>query len=386
MPQPGDRGGDGRGVVSEVVDDLHAARGAAQFHPALHALKAAQRGAGFVGKHPGVLGRGNGGQGVAAVVRAGLAPAHFAHAFAAQPHLELLLAALRAPAVLIVVEAHHFAPAAAREHALQGVRADVDHELPAARHGAHQIVELGFDGGEIGEDVGVVELQVVEHGGTRAVMHELGAFVEKGGVVFVGFDDKKASPSQPPPRCGGGAFPLPARGRSEIAASLLAGRVGVGSLVAPQTRRGPKVQRHAADEKTGIQPSNVENVRQHRGGGGLAVRARDRQCPAALQHMLGQPLRPADVRLPGIEDRLHQGIAARHHIADDPQIGPERKLVGAVALDQFDAQLLQLPAHGRIDLRVAAGHAVPGLLRQRRQAAHEGTANSKNMNMHGGRF
>ncbi|SUA21420.1 Uncharacterised protein [Neisseria gonorrhoeae] len=58
-------------------------------------------------------------------------------------------------------------------------------------YGAHEVVELGLYRAQVGEDVGVVEFQIVQHGGTRAIMHEFGAFVEKGGVVFVGFDDEK---------------------------------------------------------------------------------------------------------------------------------------------------------------------------------------------------
>jgi hypothetical protein len=45
--------------------------------------------------------------------------------------------------------------------------------------------------GQVVEDVGVVELQVVQDGRARAVVDELAALVEEGGVVFVGFDHKE---------------------------------------------------------------------------------------------------------------------------------------------------------------------------------------------------
>jgi hypothetical protein len=67
---------------------------------------------------------------------------------------------------------------------------------PGWRHGAHQVVELALDRGQVVKDVGVVELQVVQHGGARAVMHELAALVEEGGVVFVGFDHERRGPRQ----------------------------------------------------------------------------------------------------------------------------------------------------------------------------------------------
>jgi hypothetical protein len=54
------------------------------------------------------------------------------------------------------------------------------------------VVELPLDGGQVVEDVGVVELQVVQDGRARAVVDELAALVEEGGVVFVGFDHERA--------------------------------------------------------------------------------------------------------------------------------------------------------------------------------------------------
>ena len=59
------------------------------------------------------------------------------------------------------------------------------------RHGAHEVVELGLYRTQVGEDVGMVEFQIVQNGGTRAVMHEFGAFIKKGSVVFVGFDNEE---------------------------------------------------------------------------------------------------------------------------------------------------------------------------------------------------
>jgi hypothetical protein len=59
-----------------------------------------------------------------------------------------------------------------------------------AGNGAHQMVELLLDGIQVIENIGVVEFQIVEDGGARRVMDELGALVEEGGVVFVGFDHK----------------------------------------------------------------------------------------------------------------------------------------------------------------------------------------------------
>ena len=55
----------------------------------------------------------------------------------------------------------------------------------------HQMVKLGLDSVQIGEDVGVIVFQIVQNGRARAVVHKFGAFVEKGGVVFVGLNHKQ---------------------------------------------------------------------------------------------------------------------------------------------------------------------------------------------------
>jgi len=63
--------------------------------------------------------------------------------------------------------------------------------LPAAGHGAQQLIELAADGGNVGIDIRVIEFQIIEDGGARPVVDEFGALVEKRGVVLVGFDDEE---------------------------------------------------------------------------------------------------------------------------------------------------------------------------------------------------
>ena len=55
----------------------------------------------------------------------------------------------------------------------------------------NQMVELPFNGSQIGEDIGMVKLQVVHDQRTRAVMNKLGAFVEKRRVVLIRLDDEE---------------------------------------------------------------------------------------------------------------------------------------------------------------------------------------------------
>ena len=107
---------------------------------------------------------------------------------------------------------------------------------------------------------------------------------------------------------------------------------------------------------------------------------------APLQHRFSQPLRTAGVGRACIEDGFHQCIAARHHVADDEDIGLDGHLRRAEAFDQLDAQRLELIAHRRVDVGIAAGDAVAGFTRQRRQSAHESAADAEDVDVHAQRF
>ena len=222
------------------------------------------------------------------------------------------------------------------------------------------MVKLALDVGQAAEDVGVVELQVVQHRRARAVVHEFAALVEKGGVVFIGFDDEK------------GPF-APCR-------------------QAAQPGGDAKVQRHAAHQKARLQARAFQRPGQHGCGAGFAMRAGHGQHVAALQHVFGQPLRPAGVGQARVENGFHQrefGRAicqprAADHVANHEHVGLERQLIGAVAFHQINAQRAQLLAHGRVNACVAAGDGVPGLARQRRQPAHESAADAKDVDVHEG--
>jgi hypothetical protein len=133
---------------------------------------------------------------------------------------------------------------------------------------------------------------------------------------------------------------------------------------------------HAADQESRIEAGVLEDPRQHRCGGGLAVSTGGRQYPLSPQYVLVQPLRPGNEGEPAVEDFLHQRIAARDHVADHEQVGLEFDLRRIEALDQLDALRLQLRAHRRIDVGVAAGHLVAGLPGDHRDPAHERAADA----------
>src|SRR3569623_299488 len=141
-------------------------------------------------------------------------------------------------------KALHRRPTTLREHGVDVVVVLRRDEEAIAGHGAYEVMKLTLDGGEVGKDVGVVEYEIVQHGGARAVMNEFRALVEERGVVFVGLHHEK-------------------------------GHVA-------EARRETEIVRHAADQKAGPQAGVFQYPREHAAGGGLAVRARDREYPAVF--------------------------------------------------------------------------------------------------------
>src|SRR5688572_19408127 len=95
--------------------------------------------------------------------------------------------------------------------------------------------------------------------------------------------------------------------------------------------------------------------------------------------MFGEPLRAGNIAIARVEDRLHQGIAARHDVADNPDIRPQGELVRAETFGELDSQRAQLVAHGRIHVGVATGDTITGTLRDGGDSAHEGSADAQDV-------
>ncbi|MNG98293.1 hypothetical protein D3C79_574300 [compost metagenome] len=122
---------------------------------------------------------------------------------------------------------------------------------------------------------------------------------------------------------------------------------------------------------------------QHAAGRGLAVGTGNGQHPAALQHVVGQPLRAGNIGQALVQHVFHRRVATRHGVADDHQVWRRVQLGRVIALGQLDALGFELGAHRGIDVGVRAGDAVAKFLGQHRQRAHESAANTENVNMHG---
>ena len=112
------------------------------------------------------------------------------------------------------------------------------------------------------------------------------------------------------------------------------------------------------------------------------MRARDGRDLAPAQHVLGEPLRARHVRHAAVQQPLDERLAARHDVADDDDVGLQVELRGIVAVDQLDALGRKLRAHRRVDVGVGAGHAMPRGARERREAAHEGSAYAEDVQVH----
>jgi hypothetical protein len=134
-----------------------------------------------------------------------------------------------------------------------------------------------------GEDVGVIELEVVDDRDLGQVMDELAALVEERGVVFVALDDE----------------PFAVR----------------------EARALAQIVRDAADEETRVQSIVLEHPRQQRGGGGLAVRAADDQTAFAADEKFPEQIRQRTKAQLVIQRVFGLGIAARDGVANDDEVG-----------------------------------------------------------------
>ena len=292
-----------------------------------------------------MTGSSNGGQSVIDAVFAGHVPAHSAKGFALETHLEhraIGLDQLGLPAPLAdhldrgpAAHGHHFR----QVHVILGMD-----DQAIAGHGTDHMVKLLLDGFDVFKDVGVIKFQVVADQGTRHVVDELGALVEKRGIVFVRLDHEKRVLAQ-------------AGGHVEIL-------------------------RHAADQVARLQPRLLQYPGHHGGGRGLAVGAGHANHPAPLQYVIAQPLGSAGIGQATVEHVLHRRIAPGHGVADDHQIRCRVQMGGVIAFQQLDALLLQLGAHGGIDVGVRSTHPVAQRLGQHCKTAHEGAADTEKMQMH----
>src|SRR5207244_4392544 len=101
-------------------------------------------------------------------------PAHAAHRFAFPGDLKASVGVCgaRLPAARIS-EGFDRRPDSLCEYTLQCFVRAVDDDAAGSGHSPHEVMELTFDRTKIIEDVSMIELEIVQNRGPRAVMHEL---------------------------------------------------------------------------------------------------------------------------------------------------------------------------------------------------------------------
>jgi len=196
---------------------------------------------------------------------------------------------------------------------------------------------------EVAVDVGVIEFDRVQQQRIGIVVEELGALVEEGRVVLVALGDE--------PRPG----PEP-----EVVREVPAG---------------------TAYHETRVAAGLVQHPRQQRARGRLAVRSDDDGATTVAHEEPHERFGHRAVRNPGREHRLDLGIAARHRVADDHEIGSRLEILGAIALAIRNAEIGEERAHRRVDGLIGARHVVSDGAQHAGERRHSDPRDGDQMNV-----
>ena len=144
-------------------------------------------------------------------------------------------------------------------------------------------------------------------------------------------------------------------------------------LALPETGVGAEPVHAAAHHHGGIEAARAQHRGHHRGGGGLAVGARDRD--AVLQpHQLGEHLGPRDDRDAALTCGRYFHVVARHRGGVDDHVRPLH-VGGGVALVDLGPQPLE-PLHRLAAPGVGAGDPVAEREQDLGDAAHADAADA----------
>src|SRR5438552_10045031 len=221
----------------------------------------------------------------------------------------------------------------------------VDYEFAGSGYRSDEMMELSLNRCKIGEDVGMIELYIVQNRQPGPVVDHLGTLVEEGGIVFISFDHEIGSCSQP--------------------------------------GRYAKVDRNAPNEEPRVESRILQNPGNHGGSGRFSMCPRYGKHAPAGQSIFSEPLRAGNIAVASIEYGLHQRVAPAHDIPDYPHVRIQGRLIGTVPYGQLDALRFELCAHRRVDIGVASGHSMAGDFGDRRNATHESAANAEYMDVQG---
>ncbi len=90
----------------------------------------------------------------------------------------------------------HCAPTTAIKDAGDRRIDTVYYQFSGSGYRPDEMMKLSLNRCQIMEDVGMIKLYIVQNGGSRPVVHHLGALIEEGSIVFIGFDNEMALFSQ----------------------------------------------------------------------------------------------------------------------------------------------------------------------------------------------
>ena len=189
----------------------------------------------------------------------------------------------------------------------------------------------------------MVELDGGEHRRPGVEVDELGALVEKGGVVLISFQGHIAAPAHP--------------------------------VI------GLEIFGDAPHHEAGVQPQGEEEPTDEGRGGGLAVGAGHHQALAVPHQEAVQGLGQGEPGEVFLQHRLGLGVVPADDVAHHHQVGDRRQVFRAVAVLDGDSQALQQGAHGRIDVLVGAGHPIALLLQNAGQGRHAGAADAQEVDV-----
>src|SRR5438477_47051 len=177
-------------MMAEIIDDGDPAADPANLHSTFNALEGVKRRLNLRIFQTAMFGAGNDGQGVA----------HIEFAEKVEPKFEAGNFELRRGGSQVHIERAHrigFAKAKTLHRTMRDVQqrsniwiVAVGQQETIAGNQVDQALKGSLDRGQIFENVGMIKFQIVDDGNLRQVMDELAALIEKGGIVFVPFNDK----------------------------------------------------------------------------------------------------------------------------------------------------------------------------------------------------
>ena len=222
-----------------------------------------------------------------------------------------------------------------------------EQQEPVPGHQVGQPAERQAHGIQIGVDVRVVELDVVDERDVGQILQELRGLVEEGAVVLVALDDELAPVAQP------------------VARPLLT-----------------EVQGDAADEHRWIVLRVCEQPAGERGGRRLAVRPGDDNRARAPEELLAYRLRQRAMPDLATEHLLELRVASRDGVADHDQGEVRGDVLGLVADEHGNRFPLEKRVHRRVYTLVRSAHVVPAPLQEGGQRRHGGAAYADEVYVH----